>query len=82
MNRVNTAINYNVTPVDELAADPVPCGQVADLLRTGQRLNGQVLAVAPGQPCCCAKTSVHTRTTVESMKVSSSASAASTCLHM
>ncbi len=40
--------------VDELAAHPVPGGEIADRLRTGQRLNGQVLAVTPGQPRCCA----------------------------
>ena len=42
--------------VDELAADPVPDGQVADRLRAGQRLNGQVLTVTLGQPRCCANT--------------------------
>ncbi len=40
--------------VDELAAHPVPGDEIADRLRTGQRLNGQVLAVTPGQPRCCA----------------------------
>ena len=53
--------------VDELAAHPVPGGQVADRLRTGQRLDGQVLAVALGQrPDRRANTSVHTRPTDES----------------
>jgi hypothetical protein len=53
--------------VDELAAHPVPGGQVADRLRTGQCLDGQVLAVALGQrPDRRANTSVHTRTIDES----------------
>jgi len=68
--------------VDELAADPVPGSQVADRLQTGQRLNGQVLAVALGQPRRCAITSVHTRTTTESMRVPSSVLAAPTQLHV
>ena len=55
--------------VDELAADAVPGGQVADRLRTGQRLDGQVLAVALGEPGRRANTSVHARTTAESPRV-------------
>jgi hypothetical protein len=66
-------------PVDELAADPVPSGQVADRLRAGQRLDGQVLAVAPGQrPERHANTSVHTRPTDENPKVPSPIPAAPT----
>jgi len=52
-------------PVDELATHPVPGGEVADRRRAGQRFNGQVLTVTPGQPCCGANTSIHTRTTAE-----------------
>src|SRR3954462_11914199 len=58
--------------VDELAAHPVPGGQVADRLGTGQGLDGEVLAVALGQwPDCGANTSVHNRLTGESPKVPS-----------
>ncbi len=45
--------------VDELTAHPVPGGEITDRLRTGQRLNGQVLTVTPGQPRRCANTSIH-----------------------
>jgi len=45
--------------VDELAADPVPGGQVADCRRSRQRLNGQVLTVILWQPRRCANTSIH-----------------------
>jgi len=45
--------------VDELAADPVTGGKIADRRRSRQRLNGQVLTVTPGQPCCGANTSIH-----------------------
>ena len=45
--------------VDELAADTVPGGQVADRLRTGQRLNDQGLAVASGQSRRCASTLIQ-----------------------
>jgi hypothetical protein len=45
--------------VDELAADTMPGGQVADRLRSRQRLNGQVLAVTSGQSRCCASTLIH-----------------------
>jgi len=58
---------------DELAAHPVPGGEITDRLRAGQRLNGQVLAVTPGQPRRCGITTVHTRTTAESVRVPSSA---------
>ena len=34
--------------VDELAAGPVPGGQTGESFRTGQRLDGQILAVTPG----------------------------------
>jgi len=67
--------------VDELTAHPVPGSQIADRPRTGQRLNGQVLTVTPGQPRCCANTSIHTHTTAESLRVPSSALAAPTQLH-
>ena len=66
--------------VDELVADPVPGCQVADRLRSRQRLNGQVLAVALGQPRRCASTSIHTPTTPENVRVPSSLLEASTRL--
>jgi hypothetical protein len=69
-------------PIDELAANPVPGGQVANRLRAGQRLDGQVPTVAPGQrPDRHANTSVHTRPTNESPKVPSPIPAAPTQLH-
>ena len=64
--------------VDELAADPVPSGEVGDRLRAGQRVDGQVLTLTLGQPRGCANPLVHTCTIAESMRVRSSASAAST----
>ncbi len=68
--------------VDELAAHPVPGGEAADRLRSRQRLKGQVLAVALRQPRRCANTSVHARTTPESVRVPSSVLPAPTQLHL
>src|SRR3954452_2426005 len=69
--------------VDELAAHPVPGGQVADRLRTGQRLDGQVLAAALGQrPDRRTNTSGHTRLTGETPKVPSPTPAAPTQLRV
>jgi len=68
--------------VDELTAHPVPDGEITDRLRAGQRLNGQVLAVPPGQPRCSANTSVHTRTTAEIVRVPSSALGSPTQHHV
>jgi hypothetical protein len=45
--------------VDELAAHPMPGREVADRLRSRQRLNGQVLTVTPEQTRRCANTSIH-----------------------
>jgi len=59
--------------VDELAADPVPGGEITDRRRAGQRFNGQVLTVTPGQPCYGANTSIHARTSPENMRVPLSA---------
>ena len=68
--------------VDELAAHPMPGGQVAHRFRSRQRLNGQLLALAPGQPRCRTNSLVHTRTIAESMKVRSLTLVASTRLHV
>src|SRR3712207_8094195 len=69
--------------VDELAAHPVPGGQAADRLRTGQCLDGQVHAVALGQqPGRRADTSAHTRTIDENPEVPSPIPAAPTRPHV
>jgi hypothetical protein len=69
--------------VDELPAHPVPAGQVADRLRTGQGLDREDLAVALGQRSDRrANTSVHTRLTGENPKVPSPTPTAPTQLHV
>src|SRR5271166_506067 len=48
--------------VDEFTAHPVPGGQIADRLRSRQRLNGQLLTVTFRQPRRRANTPVRART--------------------
>jgi len=45
--------------IDELAAHPMPGGQIADRRRSGQRLNGQILTVTLRQQRRRANASIH-----------------------
>jgi hypothetical protein len=64
--------------MDKLAAYLVPGGQLANGLRSGQRLNCQILALTPRQLRRRANELIHVRTTHEKIRVPSSVLAPST----